>query len=106
MVIFCGTLSIKKEEELIVFQRDAKRLIAYNRVEHLGIITLYFGLGPVGTLAALFHTLNHSICKALAFFAVGRFGQRFGSHDMHILSGAFRADRLWGFALLASILAL
>jgi len=90
----------------IVFQTDAKRLLAYHSVEHLGIITLGFGLGPLGTFAALFHTLNHSVCKSLAFFAVGRLGQQFGSHEMHMLSGALRADRLWGIALLASVLAL
>jgi hydrogenase-4 component F len=42
----------------------------------------------------------------LAFFAVGRLGQRFGSHDMHAISGALRADSLWGIALLVSLLAL
>ena len=99
-------LSILVAAGFIVFQRDAKRLLAYSSVEHLGIITLGFGLGPLGTFAALFHTLNHSLCKSLAFFAVGRLGQRYGSHDMHMLSGALRADRLWGLALLGSILAL
>ena len=64
------------------------------------------GLGPLGAFAALFHTLNHSVCKSLAFFAVGRLGQRFGSHDMHRIAGALRADRLWGAALLVSLLAL
>ncbi|HEX9536292.1 MAG TPA: proton-conducting transporter membrane subunit, partial [Stellaceae bacterium] len=101
-----GTLSILVAAGFIVFQRDAKRLLAYHSVEHLGIITLGFGLGPLGTFAALFHTLNHSVCKSLAFFAVGRLGQEFGSHVMHVLSGALRADRLWGIALLGSILAL
>jgi hydrogenase-4 component F len=101
-----GTLSILVAAGFIVFQRDAKRLLAYHSVEHLGIITLGFGLGPLGTFAALFHTLNHSVCKSLAFFAVGRLGQRFGSHDMHALAGALRADRLWGLALLGSVLAL
>src|SRR5205823_14596667 len=48
----------------------------------------------------------HSVCKSLAFFAVGRLGQRFGSHDMHAISGALRADSLWGIALLVSVLAL
>ena len=38
-------------------------------------------------LAALFHTLNHSVGKSLAFFAVGRLGQQFGSHEMEALSG-------------------
>src|SRR5439155_20831909 len=89
-----------------VFQRDAKRLLAYHSVEHMGIITLGYGLGPLGAFAALFHTLNHSVCKSLAFFAVGRLGQRFGSHEMHAISGALRADNLWGIALLVSLLAL
>ncbi|HEV2334721.1 MAG TPA: proton-conducting transporter membrane subunit, partial [Stellaceae bacterium] len=106
LLIFFGTTSILVAAGFIVFQRDAKRLLAYHSVEHLGIITLGFGLGPLGTFAALFHTLNHSVCKSLAFFAVGRLGQQAGSHDMHRLSGALRADRLWGIALLGSVLAL
>jgi len=106
MLVFFGTLSILVAAGFIVFQSDAKRLLAYHSVEHLGIITLGFGLGPLGTFAALFHTLNHSVCKSLAFFAVGRLGQEAGGHDMHRLSGALRADRLWGIALLGSVLAL
>jgi hydrogenase-4 component F len=42
----------------------------------------------------------------LGFFAVGRLGQRYGSHEMHTICGALRADKLWGTALLASLLAL
>ena len=106
LLIFFGTLSILVAAGFIVFQRDAKRLLAYHSVEHLGIIALGYGLGPLGAFAALFHTFNHSVCKALAFFAVGRLGQEFGSHEMHAISGALRADRLWGTALLVSFLAL
>lgn len=101
-----GTLSILIAAGFIVFQRDAKRLLAYHSVEHMGIITLAYGLGPLGAFAALFHTLNHSVCKSLSFFAVGRLGQQYGSHDMHAVSGALRADRLWGLALVVSLLAL
>jgi len=106
LLIAFGTLSILVAAGFIVFQRDAKRLLAYHSVEHMGIITLGYGLGPLGAFAALFHTLNHSVCKSLAFFAVGRLGQGFGSHDMRAISGALRADSLWGIALLVSLLAL
>ena len=106
LLIFFGTLSILVAAGFIVFQRDAKRLLAYHSVEHLGIIALGFGLGPLGAFAAVFHTFNHSVCKALSFFAVGRLGQEFGSYDMHAIAGALRADRLWGTALLGSFLAL
>jgi hydrogenase-4 component F len=106
LLIVFGSASILVAAGFIVFQRDAKRLLAYHSVEHMGIITLGYGLGPLGTFAALFHTLNHSVCKSLAFFAVGRLGQRFGSHEMHTISGALHADSLWGTALLVSLLAL
>jgi len=58
LVVF-GTLSVLVAAAFIVFQTDAKRLLAYHSVEHLGIIALGFGLGPIGAFAALFHTLNH-----------------------------------------------
>ena len=106
LLIVFGTLSILVAAGFIVFQRDAKRLLAYHSVEHMGIIALGYGLGPLGAFAALFHTLNHSVCKSLAFFAGGRLGQRFGSHEMHAISGALGADRLWGTALLVSLLVL
>jgi hydrogenase-4 component F len=106
LLVFFGALSILVAAGFIVFQRDAKRFLAYSSVEHIGIIALGFGLGPLGSFAALFHMLNHSLSKSLAFFAVGRLGQRFGTHDMGILSGALRGDRLWGLALLGSVLSL
>lgn len=106
LLVFFGALSILVAAGFIVFQRDAKRLLAYSSVEHLGIMTLGFGLGPLGSFAALFHMLNHSLSKSLAFFAIGRLGQRYGTHDMGVLSGALRVDRTWGLALVGSILAL
>jgi hydrogenase-4 component F len=106
LLIVFGIVSILVAAGFIVFQRDAKRLLAYHSVEHIGIIALGYAFGPVGSFAALFHTLNHSVCKTLAFFAVGRLGQRFGSHDMRRLGGALRVDALWGAALVVSVLAL
>ncbi len=106
LLVLLGLASIVVAAAFILFQRDAKRLLAYSSVEHLGIITLGFGLGPVGVFAALFHTMNHALCKSLAFFAVGRLGQRYGTHEMHHISGALRADPVWGVGLLGSLLAL
>jgi hydrogenase-4 component F len=57
-------------------------------------------------VAALVHSLNHSLAKCLAFWSVGRLGQAYGGHDIARMSGAFRASRVWGVGLLASFLAL
>jgi hydrogenase-4 component F len=106
LLVLFGIVSILVSAAFIIFQHDVKRLLAYHSVEHLGIITLGFGLGGLGTFAALFHTLNHSICKTLSFFAAGRLGQTYGTHDMTKMSGSLRSAPVWGVGLFGSLLAL
>lgn len=101
-----GLISILVAAVFIVFQHDGKRLLAYSSVEHMGIISLGLGLGGVGVFAALWHTLNHSICKTLAFFAVGRLGQMHGTHDLNRMAGVLRRAPVWGIGFFAGILAL
>jgi hydrogenase-4 component F len=101
-----GLGSILLAAAFIPFQRDGKRFLAYSSVEHVGIIALGVGLGGVGILAALWHTLNHAIAKPLAFFSVGRLGQMYGTHDLRALSGAMRRAPVWGAGFFGSVLAL
>ena len=65
------------------------------------------GWGRWARFAALFHTLNHSLSQ-IAGVLRGRAGSGSGSAatTWACSSGALRADRLWGLALLGSILAL
>jgi hydrogenase-4 component F len=106
LLVLFGIVSILVSAAFIIFQHDVKRLLAYHSVEHIGIITLGLGLGGIGTFAALFHTLNHSICKTLAFFAAGRLGQTYGTYDMNKMSGSLRSAPVWGAGLFGSLLAL
>lgn len=101
-----GIASILVAAAFIVFQRDGKRLLAYSSVEHMGVIALGVGLGGVGTVAALWHALNHAIAKPLAFFAVGRLGQLHGTHDLDTLKGALRRSAVWGVGFCGGLLAL
>jgi hydrogenase-4 component F len=105
LVVF-GVFSILLAAAFIVFQRDGKRLLAYSSVEHLGILALGFGLGGVGTFAALWHTVNHSIGKTLAFFSMGRLGQMYGTHDLGALAGAMRRSPVWGAGFCGGLFAL
>ena len=105
LVVF-GIFSILLAAVFIVFQHDGKRLLAYHSVEHIGIIALGLGLGGVGTFAALWHTLNHAVCKALAFFSVGRLGQMYGTHDLGRMAGAMRRSPVWGIGFFGGVLAL
>ncbi len=106
LLVFFGLFSILLAAAFILAQHDLKRLLAYHSVEHLGIIAVGLGLGHLGSFAALFHTLNHSVCKALGFFSAGRVGQIYGTHDMRKISGTLGVHRLWGIGLFGSILAL
>jgi len=70
-----GAISMVVAAAFILFQRDAKRLLAYCSVEHMGIIAIGLGLGGVGTFCGLFHSANHSLGKTAGFFCAGRLGQ-------------------------------
>lgn len=106
LLVLFGLISIMVAAAFIIFQHNLKRLLAYSSIEHMGVVTLALGLGGVGVFAALFHTLNHSICKTLAFFAAGRLGQTYGSYEMTKMSGSLRSAPIWGMGLFGSLLAL
>ncbi|PHS39881.1 MAG: hydrogenase [Sulfurovum sp.] len=72
----------------ILRQHDVKRMFAYHSVEHIGIIAFGFGIGgPLGIFAALFHTLTHSLTKALAFCVSGNIIKIYGTRDMTKMGG-------------------
>jgi hydrogenase-4 component F len=106
MLVLFGLLSIVIAAVFIPAQKNVKRLLAYHSVEHIGIIALGLGIGGIGTFAALFHTLNHSVSKTLAFFSAGRLGRQFGTYDMGRMRGAIVSNPLWGVSFFVSILAL
>ncbi|MBI2898133.1 MAG: hydrogenase 4 subunit F [Deltaproteobacteria bacterium] len=99
-----GVLSMAVAAAFIVHERDVKRLLAFHSVEHMGIITL--GLGFGASAAALFHTLNHSVCKMLTFFCAGALAQRYGTHDMSRMRGTLRALPIAGGGFFAGLVAL
>ena len=105
LVVF-GLLSILVAAVFIFAQRDVKRLLAYSSVEHLGIISLGVGIGGLGTLAALFHMLNHSLCKVTAFCCAGRLGQIYGTHEMRRMTRIIHVAPVWGGGLTGCLLAL
>jgi len=106
LLVLFGLVSIIVAAAFILFQQNVKRLLAYSSIEHIGIMALGFGLGGLGTFAALFHMLNHSICKTLSFFAAGRLGQTYGTYNMTKMKGSFRTAPVWGTGLFGGLLAL
>lgn len=106
ILVAVGLLSIVLAATFIVFQHDIKRLLAYSSVEHIGIITLGIGIGGFGSVAALFHMMNHSLAKIISFACAGELGQRFGTHDMRRLTGIIKQVPVWGTGLIVGLLVL
>lgn len=83
-------------------EHDLKRLLAFHSVENIGIILLglgasitffSFGLVPAGIvclIAALYHTVNHALFKALLFLSAGSVVHATGTRNMEEYGGLIK----------------
>ena len=113
-----GALSAVGGVTYALFQHDLKRLLALHSIENVGIIVL--GLGACLLLrargadqwaafalgAALLHTLNHAVFKALLFLGAGSFERAVGSLELDRLGGLLRRMPWTGGAFLVGAMAI
>ncbi len=83
IVLIIGAVSSLLGVLYALSEHDFKRLLAYHSIENIGIILLGMGsaliflslgmksLAALGLLAALYHTINHAVFKALLFLGAG-----------------------------------
>lgn len=106
LLIFFGTLSVLLAAFIIFIQKNYKRLLAYSSIEHMGLITIGFGLGGVGTMAGLLHMLYHALAKSMLFILAGNIFLRYSSTKLKKVSGLLEALPLSGPLFFAGILIL
>jgi formate hydrogenlyase subunit 3/multisubunit Na+/H+ antiporter MnhD subunit len=99
-------------------QHELKRLLAYHSIENIGIIAMGIGLGLIGLSrqsvilaafgfgAALLHTLNHAIFKALLFLAAGALIRGMGTGEIERLGGLLKRMPWTGAAFLIGAIAI
>ena len=118
LVLGIGALSAVGGVTYALFQHDLKRLLALHSVENIGIIVL--GIGACLILrargadlwaafalgAALLHTVNHAVFKALLFLAAGSFERIVGSLELDRLGGVLRRMPWSGAAFLVGAMAI
>ena len=83
-----GIITIIYGGLMALAQIDIKRLLAYSSISQMGYI--FFGLGvgsPLGVTGALFHVINHAICKALLFMCAGAIIHQTGTRNIKKLGG-------------------
>jgi len=101
-----GLVSMALAAMFLLNSRDTKRMLAYSSVEHMGILALGVGLGGVGVFSALFHALNHSLCKTAMFLVAGTFLASFRTRQISRLGGAIHSLPVAGTVWVAGFLAL
>ena len=107
LLVAIGAFSIAIAVPFILVQHDLKRLLAYSSVEHIGIVTLAIGIGgPLALFAGAFHLFNHALAKSALFVAAGALGQRYGTHRLARVRGAFEVAPLPALGLLVGALAI
>ncbi|TBR19779.1 hydrogenase 4 subunit F [bacterium] len=107
LMILLGLLSLAISCGFILVQKDLKRLLAYSSIEHIGIISVGFGLGaPLAVAGAAVHILNHAVSKSLMFFGAGNIVSTYKNHNMHVIRGVMKVLPFSGFMVLMGVFAL
>ena len=118
LVLALGALSAVGGVTYALFEHDLKRLLALHSIENIGIIVL--GIGACLLLrargadqwaafalgAALLHTVNHAVFKALLFMGAGAFERAVGSLEIDRLGGLLRRMPWTGAGFLVGAMAI
>ena len=107
MMVTMGVVSLVFAGFMIFRRRDIKRMFAYSSIEHMGIITLAFGLGgPLANFAGLLHMAMHSLTKSSIFFGVGYVAQLEGTQQIADIRGLTQSAPLLGWLLVIGVVAI
>jgi len=92
-----GIISLLISAGFILVQKDIKRMLAYSSIEHMGLISVGFGLGGFYAIfGSLLHILNHAVTKSLMFFCSGNIINTYKKHDMRSIRGIMSIMPLTG----------
>jgi hydrogenase-4 component F len=107
LMIFFGAISLVISSGFILVQKDLKRLLAYSSIEHIGIISIGFGLGsPLAIAGAILHVFNHAVTKSLMFFGAGNIVSVYKKHNMNSIRGVIKVLPFTGIVMLLGVFAL
>jgi len=82
-------------------QTDAKKLVAFSSVSHLGFVVLgLFALNPAGLQGALLQMVNHGLSTGALFLLVGMLYERRHTRDMAEFGGLWKVMPIFGALML------
>ena len=87
-------------------QHDAKKLVAYSSVSHLGFCMLgLFSLNSLGATGSVMYMINHGLSTGALFLCIGMIYERYHTKDMDQLGGLFKRMPVWSFFMVFFTLA-
>lgn len=97
-----GVLGILYGAVMALAQTDAKRLIAYSSISHMGFVALgVFAWTPAALEGAVFQMICHGITTGALFILVGALEERTHTRDLDELGGLWKqAPRMGALALI------
>lgn len=106
LLVIMGFVSIAVACAFMVGQSDYKRLFAYSSIENMGVMAAGVGLGSAATYGAIFHSVNHSLCKAGLFLLAGNVLRAFGTTSARQARGVLGRLPVTGVLMTALFLAI
>lgn len=118
LILALGAISSLLGVLYALTEHDLKRLLAYHSVENIGIILLGLGSSIVffsmgldsvaffGLAAALYHTMNHAIFKALLFLGAGAVSASTGTRNIEKYGGLIKRMPYTAFFFLVGSMAI
>jgi NADH-quinone oxidoreductase subunit M len=86
-------------------QTDAKRLVAFSSVSHLGFVVLgIFALNNQGIAGAVLQMINHGLSTGALFLVVGMIYERRHTREMAAFGGLWKVMPIYGGLALAMVL--
>jgi formate hydrogenlyase subunit 3/multisubunit Na+/H+ antiporter MnhD subunit len=102
VIVLAGAASAVIGVLYALAERDLKRLLAFSSIDNVGVILVAVGAGTLyhasarselavlSLSAALYHTANHAVFKALLFLGAGSVLHATGTRDMEMLGGLIK----------------
>ncbi len=106
LMIVLAVASILYGSLLAAAQKDARFVIAYSSVAHLGFVVLgIFTFTRVGMMGAMIQNFNHGIFTPMLFLGLGMLAERTGTMDLKELGGLKRVLPVFATMMLLATLA-
>lgn len=103
-LLLCGIATVGIAAFSMAVRTNLKKLIAFSSIENMGFMLIGIAAGNV--FWVMYHTLAHSLAKALLFFSAGIINSQYHSVKLDSIHNVFRLQPLAVFGLIVGGMAI